>query len=94
MKRALEEYELFGVRNNIGLCLWIMNETKFKQGVISTHYLADEFVPEQIGSGSSRQHRLAALSALITSTGEARRQEAPNGSKGSNWLRKREEYFR
>jgi acetyl-CoA carboxylase biotin carboxylase subunit len=43
MTNALEQYELFGVRNNIDLCLWVLKHRKFICGDYSTTFLDTEF---------------------------------------------------
>ena len=40
---ALENYEIFGIKTNIGLCLWILNHPDFRLGRYNTNFLAAHF---------------------------------------------------
>ncbi|MDI6767174.1 MAG: acetyl-CoA carboxylase biotin carboxylase subunit [Bacteroidota bacterium] len=46
MRAALTSYEIFGVRNNLSLCHWIMNHPKFVDGDFDTNFLSNYFKPE------------------------------------------------
>ncbi|MBI4810744.1 MAG: ATP-grasp domain-containing protein, partial [Ignavibacteriales bacterium] len=47
MSAALMSYEIFGVRNNLSLCNWIMNHPKFVDGDFDTNFLNNYFKPEE-----------------------------------------------
>jgi acetyl-CoA carboxylase biotin carboxylase subunit len=40
---ALEKYEIFGVKTNISLCLWVLHHPLFRSGKYTTHFLDDCF---------------------------------------------------
>ncbi len=46
MISALDNYEIFGVRNNIALCSWIMKHPNFENGKFDTNFLTKYFQPE------------------------------------------------
>ncbi len=41
--RALNEYELAGVKTNINICKWIINHPKFIEGNFDTHFLNENY---------------------------------------------------
>ncbi len=43
LTHALSEYELFGVKNNIDLCLWILTHSKYRNNEIDTNFIANNF---------------------------------------------------
>ena len=40
MAAALNEYEIYGVRNNLELCSWIMGDANFRSGDFDTNFMA------------------------------------------------------
>jgi len=98
MARALSEYELFGVRNNLKLCYWIIDHPKFRSGKFSTKFLETEFTPEALQKEMSDVEEFAALAAIHASVGQDSilSYSTPNGSTktGSVWLKKREDSYR
>ncbi len=65
MARALSEYELFGVRNNLDLCHWIVTNPLFARGDFSTGFLAENFNPEKLLTTREHLRKVAALSAVM-----------------------------
>lgn len=67
MRRALQEYEIGGVKTTIPFCLWVMQHEKFCAGEFDTHFVQNEFVPEQLATrsnGRDEGENLAAIAAL------------------------------
>ncbi len=48
MSAALSAYELYGVRNNLDLCRWIVTHPLFTGGEFSTTFLDAYFKPESL----------------------------------------------
>jgi propionyl-CoA carboxylase alpha chain len=40
---ALENYQIFGVKTNISLCLWVLHHPQFRSGKYDTHFLEEKF---------------------------------------------------
>jgi acetyl/propionyl-CoA carboxylase alpha subunit len=96
MTRALEEYELFGVRNNLKLCCWVIDHPKFKRGKFSTKFLEAEFTPEALDKEMSAVEPFAAFAAVHASNVGQDNILSYNGSTkmGGGWLKKRGEAYR
>src|ERR1051326_319392 len=63
LTNALKEYELYGVRNNINLCLWVLNNSKFRSGDIHTNLIRDEFSASALEQVPVELARVAAIMA-------------------------------
>lgn len=48
MLRALDEYEISGVRTTIPFCKFAMNHKNFREGTYDTHFVKDHFQAEQV----------------------------------------------
>ena len=96
MRRALDEYELFGVRNNLSFCSWLMDQQKFQEGTFNTNFIANEFSPGFRHSKMADWSEAAALAAVHSSMRESQPAGDANGIMQirSGWLKKREETLR
>jgi acetyl-CoA carboxylase biotin carboxylase subunit len=68
MKRALSEYRILGVANNISFHLAVMDNKKFQRGEIHTHFIDEEFEKAEIAKAEHEdEHRkaVAVFSALL-----------------------------
>src|SRR5512145_3254612 len=71
MRRALQEYEISGVRTTIPFCLWVLHHEKFCRGEFDTHFVQNEFSPQKLaGQNGARPSReklqaAAALAAVL-----------------------------
>ncbi len=70
MKRALQEYQIFGVETSIPFCLQVMNHAKFIAGEFDTHFIENEFLNnqdwvKQSESGKDHEQQIAALGAAL-----------------------------
>ncbi len=96
MIRALKEYEIFGVKNNITLCLWILNQPNFRQGNFDTTFLQNEFTSESIPPPPDSIQVAAALLAALHQNGLT--SESPHQSDGDTprkgWILKRNDGLR
>lgn len=92
MKMALNEFELFGVKNNLSLCLWIMDEPHFRSGDFSTNYLSREFDAKKHLEIPKTLIETAILSAVVMSSEQNKRNPHSKISNDmvSGWRRKRE----
>lgn len=93
MKTALETFEIFGVKNNIDLCLWIVSHAKFQSGGTTVNFLADEFSGEMLSSGSEA---LGPICAAVAAMVESRIEPvfSGNSAPGSAWKQKNLENHR
>ncbi|MEW6511919.1 MAG: acetyl-CoA carboxylase biotin carboxylase subunit [Bacteroidota bacterium] len=89
MSRALAEYELLGVKSNVGLCRFVIDHPRFKAGDFTTHFLEEEFTPERLRTSDARTGQAAAaVCALLSQEGELAGAPGRNGRPvlaGSRW---------
>jgi acetyl-CoA carboxylase biotin carboxylase subunit len=72
MLRALDEYEIGGVRTTIPFCLWALRHPKFQAGDFDTHFVQSEFfATEQKLDGCAGLHEAAALAAVLVRSSSA-----------------------
>ena len=62
MLRALDEYEISGVRTTIPFCSFTLKHEKFKEGKYDTHFVPNYFTPEKISDKSDIK-----LAAVVSS---------------------------
>jgi propionyl-CoA carboxylase alpha chain len=65
MERALDEYEIAGVRTTIPFCRFVMAHEAFRTGNFSTHFVAQHFNPAQLTPDDPELDRAAALAAVL-----------------------------
>jgi acetyl-CoA carboxylase biotin carboxylase subunit len=95
MTAALGSYELFGVRNNLPLCTWIMGHPKFREGVYNTHFLQDHFRPERLSLPPESIVTAAALAAALSgSTLPSDRRAGTPAHAESKWRDQRRDNLR
>jgi acetyl-CoA carboxylase biotin carboxylase subunit len=95
MIAALQDYELFGVRNNIALCIWIMNHQVYSEGIIDTNFLHRYFKPEMIEKYPDEILSIAAITIHKTEKDFAIESSAkPRGNCRSTWKNNLTDYMR
>lgn len=96
MIRALKEYEVYGVKNNIGLCLWTIAHPNFISGKFNTNFLQTHFNIEQISQTLPDELMAAVILAAIVeqenSLIQPQCEELTNVS--GNWAQQRLENMR
>jgi len=65
MKRALQEYEILGVKTNIPLCLFVMRHKEFVSGKFDTHFIPEYFDKSHLPSFTEEQQRAIALVCAV-----------------------------
>jgi acetyl-CoA carboxylase biotin carboxylase subunit len=96
MRAALNNYEIFGVRNNLSLCLWVMNHLKFISGKFDTNFLNNDFKQEELQKVPALLLKVGSIAALIDSKMLPTFSNELNdgGRIKSNWKLKLKEYMR
>lgn len=64
-RRALEEYQIDGVKTNIEFLLWALAEPGFVDGSYDTGYIEEHFAPNLL-HGNGHEIEIAAIAASIT----------------------------
>ncbi len=98
MERALNEYEVSGVRTTIPFCLWVLRHPSFRAGDFDTHFVQNEFFgKEQELQAHLDLQEVAALVAVLARSSEnhftpistnARAPVAMSGWKTRGWKHK------
>ena len=65
MRRALNEYEIVGVRTTIPFCLWVLQHEKFCAGDFDTHFVPNEFRDVQLSAVNGSIDLPAAALAVV-----------------------------
>lgn len=91
MLRALDEYEIAGVRTTIPFCTFTLNHPDFRDGNYDTHFVGDHFNPEEI-TGPADEEVISVIASLLKQDSEG---SAKNGAAltkeniTSNWWKNR-----
>ncbi len=88
MGRALGNYEIFGIRNNLRLCQWVIEHPDFRAGEFSTDFLSEKFQPGMLDRSSSDILTVAAITALTHHTVLPTQSTRENGVERSKWKMK------
>jgi acetyl/propionyl-CoA carboxylase alpha subunit len=65
MEIALDEYRLYGVRNNLSLCQWVINHPKFRDGSYTTRFLDERIKEFMLDLPDDNILDLAAISTVL-----------------------------
>jgi acetyl/propionyl-CoA carboxylase alpha subunit len=88
LTRAIDEFEISGVKNTLALGRFIINHPAFRQGQFDTHFLQKYFVPGSLATPTDEQAHAAALAAVaaFSSLGSSGKAEAnAPAQKASEW---------
>ena len=94
--RAIDDYQITGVKNTLAFGKFVMRHPDFVSGKFDTHFVAKNFKPEYLREEKNDEMEIAALIASQTyeaedgSTGNNSTGNAANGR--SNWVRNRTSY--
>lgn len=78
MLRALDEYEISGVRTTIPFCSFTLRHNKFREGKYDTHFVPNCFTPEKISDFTDKK-----LAAIVSSVLRLRNQQQISNTKPS-----------
>ncbi len=93
MSRAIDEYEINGIKTTLPFCRFAINHEAFVSGNFDTHFVKDHFTPTSLNELSAEVKKKAAifmgyLSKQKQTSGE-HVSTSVNHSESSNWLRNR-----
>ena len=94
MTRALGEYRLFGLKNNLALLHWIMQHPKFQKGTYSTTFLENYLDPSIFAEHTEEETHLAALFTVLQHTAGTETRMKTSNQLRSGWLKKRVDSLR
>jgi acetyl-CoA carboxylase, biotin carboxylase subunit len=93
MIRAIDEYQITGVRNTLSFGRFVMEHESFASGNFDTHFVSKYFDADSAGEDSEEEAFIAALVGLTKFKGsrtEANTTSLPSLS--SVWKKNRKEY--
>jgi acetyl/propionyl-CoA carboxylase alpha subunit len=87
-RRALEEYQIDGVKTNIEFLLWVIAEKGFQDGTYDTKFIESRFDPASLGSGDG-DIEIATIAASIAAYERLNRTNlsAAKSARDNVWLR-------
>ncbi len=91
---ALLNYRFYGVRNNLKLCRWIIDNKQFRDGTYHTKFL-DESLDKFTSSEISDEVRVTAgISAVLQHEQASKQIKVNSAPESSAWKKSRREYLR
>jgi acetyl-CoA carboxylase biotin carboxylase subunit len=90
MHRALEEYQITGIRTNIPFHQKIINTTPFRMGQFDTRFVEERFSMDETGNGKDPLTGIAAIFATLVAHKNAQHAThitQRNKNRSSNWKR-------
>src|SRR6056297_133324 len=91
MIRALDEYEISGMRTTIQFCKYTLQHENFREGTYDTHFVQDRFTPENLTEHVDL--RIAALASVLISdlngSEENKTKQKVSVATESGWWKKR-----
>jgi acetyl-CoA carboxylase, biotin carboxylase subunit len=63
MKRAIDEYEILGVKNTLAFGKFVMDHPAFTSGNFDTHFVKDHFDPAALNTENTEEKEIAAMLA-------------------------------
>lgn len=75
MLRALDEYEISGMRTTIPFCEFVLRHEAFVSGNYTTHFVPDHFEPEKLDEMENVDKEIQALAAALLKTKDGKKEE-------------------
>jgi acetyl-CoA carboxylase biotin carboxylase subunit len=97
MRESLESYEIYGVKTNIDLLLWVLADPDFIAGEFDTNFLGRKYSPGLFTEAPQEIRNLSALvAASLQMSGENRFRRQPQTREGhdARWTAQRGEAMR
>jgi len=91
MIRALDEYEISGMRTTIPFCKYTLQHDNFRKGIYDTHFVQDHFTPDNLTEHIDLD--IAALASVLISERNGEEENKPKQkvtvAAESDWWKKR-----
>jgi acetyl-CoA carboxylase biotin carboxylase subunit len=86
MRRALQEYSILGVENNLAFFREIMDDSRFRQGRLDTNFVGDFFSRRKPAAAPSSDLEMAVALAAAVHYNNDRRETKTANSEMSRWV--------
>jgi acetyl-CoA carboxylase biotin carboxylase subunit len=63
MVRAIDDYQVSGVKTTLGFCRWAIQQPAFASGNFDTHFVKKYFTPEVLATADTEAQEMAAIAA-------------------------------
>ncbi len=94
LTEALSRYELFGVKNNIDLCLWILTHPKYRANQVDTNFIQNHFSLQDLERVPPQLFEAAAVAAALTESAAINASGPIRPAPGSRWRTMRQDHLR
>ncbi len=88
MLRALDEYEIAGVRTTIPFCKYVLKHEAFKSGNYDTHFVPNHFESEKLDEMEKTDNEVEVLAAALLKTGEQQQKNSLTKEKATDQFEK------
>lgn len=86
MKRAIEEYDIAGVKTTLPFCDYVLDHPEFRNGTFTTKFVEQHFTPDKLKKEISEElAQVLAVAAYEFMNEQTPPVDQPNHSKTSNW---------
>jgi acetyl-CoA carboxylase biotin carboxylase subunit len=94
MVRAIDEYDIVGIKNTLAFGKWAMQHEAFRSGNFDTHFIARYFKPEMLNESNDAEALIAALLGVKILEEQKSNTNATaivdNGDAGDKWKKRRQ----
>jgi propionyl-CoA carboxylase alpha chain len=95
MQRALDEFQVDGVKTTIPFCQFVLKDEKFIDGDIDTHFVQQRFSPDRLFKHEEVERIASAIAAvLIRRIAKAETNGVSHTPPQTRWKQQREEHYR
>lgn len=88
MIRAIDEYEIYGVKTTLSFCRFVLDHSQFRDATFDTHFVSNHFDPDLLNLSADIEKEVAAvMSAYIVQNKKQINEQSNDGalSKSSAW---------
>lgn len=94
MVRAIDEYDIVGIKNTLAFGKWAMQHEAFRSGNFDTHFIARYFKPAMLNESNDTEALIAALLGVKILEEQKSNGNATaildNGDAGNKWRKRRQ----
>ena len=89
MVSALHRYQIYGVKTNIDLHLWVLSDPDFIAGEFDTNFIGRKYRPELFQAVPDEIRELAGIASVALHLGDEERYRPPSGGHDGRWVAQR-----
>ncbi|MCI5057062.1 MAG: acetyl-CoA carboxylase biotin carboxylase subunit [Flavobacteriales bacterium] len=89
MKRAIDEYQIVGIKSTLSFGKFVMEHEKFIQGDFDTNFVKDHFSPDKLSTKNEMEEEVGAIFAAIFDKGNTVKKPINASTSQSKWKKNR-----